>query len=95
MNFRPMGDRILVEEDKREEVSQGGIILPEQVQEKPMIGTVRRVGKGRVMESGEVFPMEVQVGDRVMFGKYAGTDIKIDGVKLMILRESEILGVVE
>lgn len=95
MSFRPMGDRILVEEDKREEVSQGGIILPEQVQEKPMLGTVRAVGKGRVMESGEVFPMEVRVGDRVMFGKYAGTDIKIDGVKLMILRESEILGIVE
>jgi chaperonin GroES len=96
MNVRPLRDRILVERiDETEQQTVGGIIIPDTAKEKPQQGRVVAVGKGRVNDKGEVFPLDVKAGDTVLFGKYAGTEIKIEGKDYLIVREDEVLGVTE
>lgn len=95
MNLKPLADRLVVEPIEQEEVTAGGIILPETAKEKPQQGKVIASGPGRTDDEGERIAMEVKVGDRVLYAKYSGTEIKLDGKKLLILRESDILAVVE
>ncbi len=95
MKVRPLRDRILVKRIEEEEQRVGGIIIPDTAKEKPQQGKVVAVGKGRVNDKGEVFPLDVKEGDTVLFGKYAGTEIKLDGEEYLIMREEEVLGVVE
>jgi chaperonin GroES len=95
MSMRPLRDRVLVERIEEPEQRIGGIIVPDSAKEKPQQGRVVAVGKGRVNDKGEVFPLDVKVGDTVLFGKYGGTEVKIDGKEYLILREDEILGVTE
>jgi chaperonin GroES len=95
MNVRPLRDRILLERIEEQEQRFGGIIIPDSAKEKPQQGRVVAAGKGRVNDKGEVFPLDVKVGDTVLFGKYSGTEIKISGTEYLILREEEVLGVVE
>ena len=92
--IRPLYDRVVVRRVVEEERSKGGLFIPEQAKEKPAQGEVLAVGKGRRLESGELIALETAVGDKVLFGKYSGTEIELDGEKLLILREDEILGVV-
>ena len=95
MKMRPLRDRILVERLEEQEQRIGGIIIPDTAKEKPQQGRVVAVGKGRVNDKGEVFPLDVKEGDTVLFGKYAGSEIKLEGKEYLILREDEVLGVVE
>lgn len=96
LNLRPLGDRVVVEPAEQEETFAGGqLVLPETAKEKPQQGNVLAVGAGRYDEDGERIPMDVKVGDKVLFAKYAGTEIKIDGKKLLIMKEADILGIVE
>lgn len=95
MNFRPLYDRVLVERIESEEKTSGGIILPDSAKEKPQQGKVIAVGAGRRGEDGNMVPMEVKAGDRILFGKYTGSDIKIDGVEYTIMKEDEIYGIVD
>jgi chaperonin GroES len=95
MNVRPLRDRLLVERIEEQEQRVGWIIIPDTAKEKPQQGRVVAVGKGRVSDRGEVFPLDVKAGDTVLFGKYAGTEIKIDGKEYLILREDEVFGVLD
>jgi chaperonin GroES len=95
MSLRPLHDRILVRRLEEAEQQRGGIIIPDTAKEKPQQATVLAVGTGRVTDDGKVQPLDVQVGSRVMFGKYAGTEVKIDGEELLIIREDDVLGVLE
>jgi len=95
MQVRPLHDRILVKRIEEKEVVKGGIIIPDTAKEKPMEGEIFAVGPGKLQEDGKRSPMDVQVGDRVLFGKYAGTEIKIDDQDYVIMREEEILAVLE
>jgi chaperonin GroES len=95
MNVRPLRDRIIVERVEEETNTAGGLIIPDTAKEKPQQGRVIAVGKGKVTEDGKVLGMDVKVGDRVLFGKYAGTEIKIAGKEYLMMREDDILGVVE
>jgi chaperonin GroES len=96
IKLRPLADRVVVEPSEREETFAGGmLVLPETAKEKPQQGSILAVGPGRRDEDGELIPMDVKVGDLVLFAKYAGTEIKLDGKKVLILKESDILGVVE
>ena len=95
MNVRPLGDRILVRRVEEVEKTRGGIIIPDSAKERPLEGKVIAVGAGKRNEQGEIVALDVKAGDRVLFGKYAGTEIKVDGVEQVILREEEILGVIE
>ena len=95
MKIRPLQDRVLVRRLEEEEKSAGGIIIPDTAREKPMEAKVIAVGKGKVTEDGKVLRMDVKVGDRVLIGKYAGTEVKIDGEEHLIMREDEILAVIE
>lgn len=95
MQVRPLYDRILVKRVEEETRSKGGLFLPETAKEKPSEGLVLAVGQGRVAENGDVKPLVVRVGDRVVFGRYAGTEIKVDGEDRLVLREDEIFGIVE
>ncbi|MDK2848038.1 MAG: chaperonin GroES [Desulfuromonadales bacterium] len=95
MNVRPLRDRIIVERVEEETKTAGGLIIPDTAKEKPQQGRVIAVGKGKVTEDGKVLGMDVKVGDRVLFGKYAGTEIKIAGKEYLMMREDDILGVVE
>ena len=95
MKIRPLQDRIIVKRIEEEEKTKGGIIIPDTAKEKPMEGKVVAVGKGKLMEDGKVHPVDVKVGDRILFGKYAGTEVKIDGEEHLIMREDDILGVIE
>lgn len=95
MNIRPMQDRIIVERVEEETKTAGGIIIPDTVsKEKPQEGKVIAAGKGKVTPEGKVLPLDVKVGDRVLFGKYAGSEIKVDGKEYLIMREDDILGVI-
>ncbi|RLA86235.1 MAG: co-chaperone GroES [Deltaproteobacteria bacterium] len=95
MKVVPLQDRVLIERiEQPEEKSPGGIIIPDTAKEKPMEGKVIAVGKGRIKEDGTVIPLDVKVGDRVIFSKYAGTEIKIDGKEYLIMREDDILGII-
>ena len=95
MKLRPLGDRIVVEPAEQEERTASGIILPETAKEKPQEGKVVAAGPGKLNEDGSRSPMDTSVGDRVLYAKYAGTEVKLDGKKLLILRESDILAVLE
>ncbi|PJF25754.1 MAG: co-chaperone GroES [Phototrophicales bacterium] len=96
MNIRPLGDRIIVEPIEQEETIAGGmLVLPETAKEKPQQGNVLAVGAGRRDEDGDRIEMDVKVGDKVLFAKYAGTEIKLEGKKLLIMKEADILGVIE
>ncbi len=95
MKIRPLQDRVIVKRIEEEEKSKGGIIIPDTAKEKPQEGRVVAVGKGKVDEKGKTTPMDVKVNDRVLFGKYAGTEINIDDEEHLIMREEDILGVVE
>ncbi len=93
MDIRPLHDRIVVKRVEESETIQGGIIIPDTAKEKPQQGEVVAVGKGKRLEDGKVIPLDVQVGDRILFGKYSGSDIKLDGNEYLIMREDEVLGV--
>jgi len=95
MKIRPLQDRVIVKRIEEEEKTKGGIIIPDTAKEKPMEGKVIAVGKGKVLEDGKIHPLDVKAGDRVLFGKYAGTEVKIDGEEHLIMREDDILGVIE
>ena len=95
MKIRPLQDRIIVKRVEEEEKTKGGIIIPDTAKEKPMEGEVIAVGTGKILENGKKQPLEIKSGDRVLFSKYAGTDIKIDGVEHLIMKEDDILGIIE
>jgi len=95
MNLKPLADRLVVEPLEQEEVTAGGIILPETAKEKPQQGKVLAAGPGRMDEDGEHITMEVKVGDTVLYAKYSGTEVKMAGKKVLILRESDVLAIVE
>ena len=95
MKIRPLQDRVIVRRLEEEEKTEGGIIIPDTAKEKPMEGRVVGVGKGKVLEGGKVAPLDVKTGDRVLFSKYAGTEVKLDGEEHLIMREDDILGIVE
>jgi len=95
LSLKPLGDRVVVEPIEQEEVTAGGIMLPETAKEKPQQGTVLAVGPGGRDEDGEHISMDVKVGDKVLYAKYSGTEFKLDGKKLLILRENDLLAIVE
>ena len=95
MKFRPLHDRVVIRRLEAEEKSKGGIIIPDTVKEKPQEGEVVAVGPGARDESGKLVPMELEAGQRVLFGKWSGTEVKIDGQELLIMKESDIMGVLE
>lgn len=95
MNVRPLADRILVTRVAETEKTRGGIIIPDSAKERPLEGKVTAVGSGKRLEDGTLVALDVKAGDRILFGKYAGTEIKVDGVEHIIVREDEVLGVIE
>ena len=95
MKIRPLHDRILVKREEEKEVKKGGIIIPDTAKEKPQEGKVIAVGKGKVNDDGKVMPLDVKVGDKILFGKYSGSEIKMNGEEHLIMREDDILGIVE
>jgi chaperonin GroES len=95
MNIRPLHDRLIVKRFEEEEKTRGGIIIPDNAKEKPQQGEVIAAGSGKVLEDGKKVPLEVKKGDRVLFGKYSGTEIKVDGNEYLMMREEDILGIVE
>ena len=94
MNFRPLHDRVLVRRVETEQKTAGGIIIPDSVQEKPQEGEVVAVGTGAKADDGTVTPLDVKSGDRILFGKWSGTEVKVDGEELIIMKESDILGII-
>ena len=94
MNFRPLHDRVLVRRIEAEEKTRGGIIIPDTAKEKPQEGEVVSVGAGTINEKGEIRPLDVKAGDRILFGKWSGTEVKLNGEDLLIMKESDILGIV-
>ena len=95
MKFRPLHDRVVVRRIEGEEKTKGGIIIPDTAKEKPQEGEVISVGKGKSNDEGKVFPLDVKAGDSILFGKYSGTEIKIDGEEFLIMREEEVLGILK
>ncbi|HBD09841.1 MAG TPA: co-chaperone GroES [Syntrophobacteraceae bacterium] len=95
MQLKPLNDRIIVKRMEEEEKTAGGIIIPDTAKEKPIQGEIMAAGQGKLMDDGSRRPLDVKVGDRVLFGKYAGTDIKVEGEELLIMREDDILAIVE
>ena len=95
MNIRPLYDRIVVKRIEEQETKVGGLFIPDSAKEKPQEGEVVAVGKGKRMEDGKVVPLDVQKGDRILFGKYSGSEVRIDGEDLIVMREDEVLGVLE
>ncbi len=95
MKIRPLYDRIVVKRIEEQETVKGGIIIPDTAKEKPQEGEVVAVGKGKRLEDGTVAPLDVQAGDRILFGKYSGSEIKLDGEEFLIMREDDVLGVIE
>ncbi|HEX6979087.1 MAG TPA: co-chaperone GroES [Alphaproteobacteria bacterium] len=95
MKFRPLHDRVLIRRVEEDQKTPGGIIIPDTAKEKPMQGEVIAVGPGARNEKGEIVPLEVKPGDRVLFGKWSGTEVKIDGEELLIMKESDIMGILE
>ena len=94
MKIRPLADRVVVKRTKEEEKTKGGIIIPDSAKEKPVEGLVIAVGSGKAMKDGKVRPLDVKAGDRVLFGKYSGNDITLDGQDLLIMKEEDVLGVI-
>jgi chaperonin GroES len=95
MKIRPLYDRLIVRRVAEEEKTKGGIIIPDTAKDKPTEGEVVAAGKGRLLEDGKVIPMDVKKGDRILFSKYAGNEVKIDGVEYLIMREEDVLGIIE
>ncbi|HTZ39265.1 MAG TPA: co-chaperone GroES [Syntrophales bacterium] len=95
MKIRPLYDRLIVRRVAEEEKTKGGIIIPDTAKDKPTEGEVVAAGKGRLTEDGKVIPMDVKKGDRILFSKYAGNEVKIDGVEYLIMREEDVLGIIE
>jgi chaperonin GroES len=95
MKLRPLGDRVLVKRAEQKEVRKGGIIIPDTATEKPQEATVVAVGKGKIGEDGKLIPMDVKVGDTVLFGKYSGNEVKIDDIEHLIMSQDDIMGIIE
>ena len=95
MKIRPLHDRVIVKRLEEERTSPGGIVIPDSAAEKPMQGKIMAVGKGKILEDGTVRPLDVKVGDKILFGKYGGTEVKIDGDELVVMREEDIMAVFE
>jgi chaperonin GroES len=95
MNIRPLHDRVILKRMEEETTSAGGIVIPDTAAEKPMRGEIVAVGKGKRLDSGEVVALDVKVGDTVLFGKYSGTEVKVNGQDLLVMREEDIMGVIE
>ncbi len=95
MNLRPLHDRVVVRRQEEEQTSPGGIVLPDSATEKPIRGEVIAVGNGKILDSGDVRALDLQVGDKVLFGKYSGTEVKINDEELLVMREDDIMAVIE
>ena len=95
MNIRPLHDRVIIKRKEEERTSPGGIVIPDTATEKPIRGEIVAVGKGKSTDSGDVRPLDVKVGDNVLFGKYSGTEVKVDGEDLLVMREEDIMAVIE
>jgi chaperonin GroES len=95
MKIRPLHDRVIVKRMEEERVSAGGIVIPDSATEKPVRGQVIAAGNGKILENGSVRPIAVKAGDKVLFGKYSGTEVKVDGEELLVMREEDIMGVIE
>jgi chaperonin GroES len=95
MKIRPLHDRVIVEREEEERMSAGGIVIPDSATEKPIQGKIKAVGKGKLLEGGDLRPLDVKIGDRVLFGKYSGTEVKLDGQDLLVMREEDIMAVIE
>lgn len=95
LNLKPLGDRVIVQPFPEEEVTRGGVIIPDTAKEKPMQGKVMAVGSGRRLDNGQIVPLEIKEGDTVLYGKYSGTEVKVEGEKYLIVKESEILAIVK
>ena len=95
MRIRPLHDRVIVKRVEEEKKSAGGIIIPDAAAEKPVQGVVKAVGKGKILENGEVRPLDLKVGDKVLFGKYSGTEVKVDGEDVLVMREEDVMAVIE
>ena len=95
MNLRPLHDRVIVKRMEEERMSAGGIVIPDSATEKPIRGEVLAVGNGKILENGEKRALDIKVGDKILFGKYSGTEIKVDGEELLVMREEDIMAVIE
>ena len=95
IKIRPLHDRVIVKREEDERKSPGGIVIPDTATEKPMKGRVLAVGKGKILESGEIRPLYVKIGDKVLFGKYSGTEVKMDGDDVLVMREEDIMAIIE
>ncbi|HEX6094731.1 MAG TPA: co-chaperone GroES [Thermoanaerobaculia bacterium] len=95
MKIRPLHDRVIVKRLEEERVSAGGIVIPDSAAEKPVQGKVVAVGKGKILEDGNVRPLDVKIGDKILFGKYSGTEVKVDGEELVVMREEDVMAVIE
>ena len=95
MNIRPLHDRVVIRRMEEERTSAGGIVIPDSAAEKPIQGEVVAVGKGKLLDNGDVRPLDVKVGDRVLFGKYSGNEVKVSGEEVVVMREDDIMGVIE
>jgi chaperonin GroES len=95
MNIRPLHDRLIVKREAAERKSAGGIVIPDNAAEKPIQGKVVAVGKGKILEGGKVRPLDVKVGDKILFGKYSGTEVKVEGDELVVMREEDVMAIVE
>ena len=95
MKIRPLHDRVLVKREPEERKTAGGIVIPDSAAEKPIRGEIVALGRGKILENGDLRPLDVKVGDKVLFGKYAGTEVKIDSKEYVVMREEDIMGVIE
>ena len=95
MKIRPLHDRVIVKRLESENTSPGGIVIPDSAAEKPVQGKIVAVGKGKILEDGNVRPLDVKVGDKILFGKYSGTEVKVDGDELLVMREEDVMAVIE
>jgi chaperonin GroES len=95
MKIRPLHDRVIVKREDEERKSPGGIVIPDTAAEKPIRGKIIAVGKGKILENGNVRPLDLKVGDKILFGKYGGTEVKVDGDELLVMREEDVMAVIE
>tara|TARA_B100000586_G_C19800025_1_gene297712 strand:- start:88 stop:375 length:288 start_codon:yes stop_codon:yes gene_type:complete len=95
MNIRPLHDRVIVRRTEEEKTSPGGIVIPDSATEKPVEGEVVAVGKGKILDNGEIRPLDVKKGDKILFGKYSGTEVKVDGEEMIVMREDDITAIIE
>ena len=95
MKIRPLHDRVIVKREDEERKSPGGIVIPDTAAEKPIRGRIVAVGKGKILENGSVRPLDLKVGDKILFGKYGGTEVKVDGDELLVMREEDVMAVIE